>query len=99
MLFVLRWTIPHTSREDAIERFMETGGAPPDGVRMLCRYHSADGEYGFAIAEASDAVALGKWTIAWNDLLIMDTRPALDDEGLGAMLQDRTAASRKTKKS
>ena len=98
MLFVLRWTIPHTSREDAVERFMEGGGAPPDGVKMLSRYHSADGEYGFAIAEASDAVALGKWTMAWNDLLIIDTRPVLDDEGLAEVLQARAAGSGKTAK-
>jgi hypothetical protein len=39
---------------------MEGGGAPPDGVKMLSRYRSADGQYGFAIAEASDAVALGR---------------------------------------
>jgi hypothetical protein len=99
MLFVVRWTIPHTSREEAIGRFLRTGGAPPDGVKMLSRYHSADGEYGFAIAEASDAVALGKWTIAWNDLLIMDSRPVLDDEGLGLVLQSHAATSAKTKKS
>jgi hypothetical protein len=99
MLFVVRWTIPHTSREEAIGRFLRTGGAPPDGVEMLCRYHSADGEYGFAIAEATDAVALGKWTIAWNDLLIIDTRPVLDDEGLGAVLQERAAAIGKTSSS
>ena len=53
MLFVVRWTIPHTSRGDAIARFIGGGGAPPDGVQMLSRYHSADGEYGFAIAEAN----------------------------------------------
>ena len=63
---------------------------------MVSRYHSADGEYGFAIAEASDAVALGKWTMVWNDLLIIDTRPVLDDEGLGAVLQARAASSEKT---
>ena len=99
MLFIVRWTIPHTSREDAIGRFMETGGAPPDGVKMLCRYHTADGEYGFAIADPSDEVALGKWTIAWNDLLIMDTRPVLDDEGLGEVLQSRAAGRGQTKRS
>lgn len=63
---------------------------------MVSRYHSADGEYGFAIVEASDAVALGKWTMAWNDLLIIDTRPVLDDEGLGAVLHARAASSEKT---
>ena len=52
MLFIVRWTIPHVSRKAAIQRFMETGGAPPAGVKMLARYHSTDGEFGFAIAES-----------------------------------------------
>jgi hypothetical protein len=61
---------------------METGGAPPAGVKMLARYHSTDGEFGFAIAESDDAQALARWTNAWNDLLPMDTRPVVDDQGL-----------------
>jgi len=28
--------------------FLETGGAPPAGVKMLGRWHTADGAYGFA---------------------------------------------------
>jgi Protein of unknown function (DUF3303) len=87
MLFIVRWTIPHVSRKAAIQRFMETGGAPPAGVKMLARYHSTDGEFGFAIAESDDAQALARWTNAWNDLLPMDTRPVVDDQGLAAVLQ------------
>ena len=86
MLFIVRWTIPYVSRKAAIQRFMETGGAPPAGVKMLARYHSTDGEFGFALAESDDAQALARWTNAWNDLLPMDTRPAVDDQGLGVAL-------------
>ena len=86
MLFIVRWEIPQVSRKAAIQRFMETGGAPPDGVKMLTRWHSADGEFGFAVAETNDAQALTKWSLAWNDLLPMDVRPAVDDAGLGAVL-------------
>jgi hypothetical protein len=87
MLFIVRWTIPQVARKAAIQRFIETGGAPPAWVKMLARYHSADGEFGFAIAESDDAQALTRWTLAWNDLLPMDVRPAVNDEGLGAVLQ------------
>jgi hypothetical protein len=86
MLFIVRWEISHTVRKAAIERFMKTGGAPPEGVKMLQRWHTADGDYGFAIAEATDIQPLAKWSLAWNDLLKMDVRPALDDQGLGAAL-------------
>lgn len=86
MLFIVRWEISQAARKAAIQRFLETGGAPPAGVKMLGRWHTADGAYGFAIAESDDAQAIGKWALAWNDLLPMDVRPALTDEGMGAVL-------------
>ena len=86
MKFIVRWEIPQEARKDAIARFMETGGQPPDGVEMLTRWHSADGEFGFAIAETDDVQAIAKWSLDWNDLLPMDVRPAVDDEGIGAVL-------------
>jgi hypothetical protein len=87
MLFITRFTVPHTSRKAAIQRFLETGGAPPAGIKMLARYHSSDGEFGFAISESDDVQALTRWANAWNDLLVLDTRPLVDDAGLAAVLQ------------
>lgn len=49
MLFIVRWEISQVVRKAVIERFLQTGGAPPEGVKMLGRWHTADGEYGFAI--------------------------------------------------
>ena len=86
MLFLVRWEINQTVRKAAIERFLKTGGAPPAGVKMLGRWHTVDGEYGIAIAESDDPQAMAKWSLAWNDLLPMDVRPALNDEGMGAVL-------------
>jgi hypothetical protein len=87
MMFITRWTVPHTSRKAAVQRFLETGGAPPAGVKMVARYHSSDGEFGFAISESDDAQALARWAMAWNDLLVLDTRPLVNDQGLAAVLQ------------
>ena len=86
MLFIVRWEIHQTVRKATIERFLKTSGAPPAGVKMVGRWHSADGEFGFAIAESDDVQAMAKWSMAWNDLLPMDVRPALNDEGMGAVL-------------
>ena len=86
MLFIVRWEIHQSVRKAAIERFMKTGGAPPEGVKMLGRWHTVDGDSGIAIVESTDIQAIGKWTLAWNDLLKMDVRPAMDDQGLGAAL-------------
>ena len=86
MLFIVRWEIAQDMRKTAIKRFLETGGAPPAGVTMLGRWHTADGAYGFAVAESDDVQAVSKWALAWNDLLPMEVRPALTDEGMGAVL-------------
>jgi len=86
MLYIIRWEISQSARKAAIDRFLKTGGAPPAEVKMLGRWHSADGAFGFAIAESDNVQAIAKWSLAWNDLLPMDVRPALDDQGMGAVL-------------
>ena len=86
MLFISRFEIAPSVRKAAIERFMKTGGAPPPAVRMLGRWHSADGAFGIVIAESDDIQAIAKWNLAWNDLLTIDVRPAVDDQGLAEVL-------------
>jgi hypothetical protein len=86
MLFIARYDIAPSFRKAAIERFMKTGAAPPPGIKMVGRWHSADGAFGFTIAESDDIQAMAKWNLAWNDLLTLDIRPALDDQGLGQAL-------------
>ena len=86
MQFIVQFEVGAENRKAVIQRFLETGGAPPEGVTMLGRWFTADGAYGFAIAESDDSQALATWSLAWNDLLRLDVRPALDDEGMGQVL-------------
>jgi hypothetical protein len=86
MKFIVRYDIPQNARKAAIARFLETGGLPPEGVEMVARWHTADGAFGFAIAETDDVQALTRWSLAWNDLLPMDIRPAADDASMGEVL-------------
>jgi hypothetical protein len=86
MLFITRYEVAPSVRKAAIERFMKTGGAPPPGVKMLGRWHSADGAFGIVISETDDIQAITRWNLAWNDLLTFDVRPAIDDHGLGEAL-------------
>lgn len=86
MQFFVSWTIKPEHRDAASARFAETGGLPPDGVKMLGRWHFAQSREGFLIAEASDAVAIGKWTYGWSDLLSFRITPIVDDEGFKAVL-------------
>ena len=80
MLFHVTWTLSPDQRDAAQTRFKETGAPPPDGVTMLGRWHCAEGLTGFAIADCSDAVAIGKWAQSWTDILTFEITPVLTDE-------------------
>jgi hypothetical protein len=82
MHFMVVWTFKPDHTKSTIARFNETGGAPPDGVKMVARWHDVSGSRGFAIAETDDAVAAAKWCHDWSDLLSFEVIPVLDDEQL-----------------
>ena len=86
MLFIVSWTLESDSRNSAMERFLKTGGRPPEGVKMLGRWHAVGRGTGFAIAETNDLTLLQKWTLDWSDLMSMDVYPALTDEQSAALL-------------
>ena len=86
MLFCVQWRIMPETRDAAQARFQETGGPPPDGVKMLGRWHFAAGLEGLAICEAESAVALGKWTQQWSDVLKFRISPVNDDQGVITVL-------------
>jgi hypothetical protein len=86
MVFIVKFATSAATRDASVERFMKTGGLPPAGVKMLGRWHNADGSGGLCIAETDDAAAIGAWVHQWTDVLVFDVRPALTDEQLGKVL-------------
>ena len=80
MLFVIQYTIAPEHRNAAQARFQETGGPPPEGAKMLGRWHRIGGLGGFVLAESSNPVAIGKWTQKWSDLLKFEVIPVVNDE-------------------
>ena len=87
MHYMTTWTFRPEHTKEAIDRFMETGGLPPEGVTMVSRWHDVGGTRGFAITETDDPVALGKWCNQWNDLISFEIIPILDDEQIKAVLE------------
>ena len=85
MQYIVSWMLPQGTFNAAISRFLETGGAPPNGVQMLGRWHGMSGQ-GFAVAESTDAKALFQWQAQWGDLLAMSVTPCLEDADAGAVL-------------
>jgi hypothetical protein len=86
MLFIGHWRIASGNRNAVIERFAKTGGQPPEGIRLLGRWHDVANGTGISISEADDASAMARWVLEWSDLMDMEVHPALNDEQLGAVL-------------
>jgi len=78
MKFMVTWTVPQGTFNAAVARFLETGGAPPEGVKMLGRWHGMNGQ-GFAISESSDPKAMYRWVAQWSDLLPLTVTPCLEE--------------------
>ena len=85
MKFITSWTIPPATTNAAIARFLETGGAAPEGVKILGRWHGANGQ-GFAISESTDGKAVYQWAAQWSDLLVLTVTPCLEDADAGAAI-------------
>jgi hypothetical protein len=86
MKYIVSWSLPHATFHTAVGRFLETGGMPPAGVKLVGRWHGMSGR-GFAVVETANAKALYEWVAIWSDLLPMETTPCLEDEDAGAVLK------------
>lgn len=85
MKFIVTYKIPKTSVVESQQRFLKTGGAPPEGVKMIGRWHGMSGA-GVVIAETNDAKALFSWLNYWNDLLEFETTPCVEDAEAGEVM-------------
>ncbi len=86
MLFHITYEFSPHERDQAQQRFKETGAPPPEGVTMQGRWHSVAGCKGFMIAESTDAVAISKWTQSWSDLLSFEITPVVTDQEVGEVI-------------
>ena len=87
MRYMASWTLPHGEGYRAtVERFMKTGGLPPTGVKMIGRWHGANGT-GFAIAESDDAIAIAEMIAEWSEFMDIQATPVLEDAEMAGVLQ------------
>jgi hypothetical protein len=86
MLFVTTYTWRPEDRKAVVARFMQTGGKAPPGVKLLGRWTDMAGGRGFTLTESDDVVAAGKYFYEWNDLIVFDVVPVMNDEQLAKVL-------------
>ncbi len=88
MKFVMTYQISTADWDDAVTRFLETGGLTPEGVTMHSRWHAASGRYGFLLLESDDVSGIYRFANDWHDLCDLEVTPVLDDEEAAAVLQE-----------
>jgi hypothetical protein len=85
MKYIVSWTLPAASFNAAAARFLQAGGLPPAGVKLVGRWHGMAGR-GFAVVETTDAKALYAWVCEWSDVIGIEATPCLEDADAGAVL-------------
>jgi hypothetical protein len=90
MKYIVSWSLPHGTYNAAAARFLQTKGMPPEGVKLIGRWHGMNGAW-FAVAETTDAKALDAWVVEWSDLIPIQATPCLEDAEAGEVLQSARA--------
>ena len=88
MKYMISFPLDSATFKERVTRFLETGGAPPDGVKMLGRWHALSGSEAFVLAETDDPKGIYRWLTLWADLIEFDVVPVLDDPDAAAILQE-----------
>ncbi|MEJ2205155.1 MAG: DUF3303 family protein [Gemmatimonadota bacterium] len=86
MRFLVLYTMKPEARAEAVEKFMATGGLPPEGVTMLGRWHDVSGLRGFTLCEADSVVPAARWCREWAEHLEQEVIPVMTDEEAAEVL-------------
>ena len=90
MLFRVNFQLESLSkRNEAITRFAEMADNPdyalPKGLTLIGRWHCSAALNGTEIWETDDIRILYNWLLLWNDLIVYEIDPVVNDEDAGAM--------------
>src|ERR1700730_12916107 len=85
MKYIISWTVPQSTFNTAVARFLETGGAPPKGATYLGRWDVMDSR-GVGIRESTDAKPMYEWVAQWADELQLTVTPCVEDAEAGAVM-------------
>ena len=87
MKFLMTFSLSPATRNDAIDRFLKTGGQPPKGAKLLGRWISADLSKAFDLVESDDASVLAEFALQWSDLMKVETSVVVEDRELTEVLK------------
>lgn len=82
MLFLVHFDITPEHRDASHERFKKVRDHVPSGMNVVGPWFSVTQLEGWVIAEATDAIELGKWLHDWTDLNVNHITPVVHAEDL-----------------
>jgi hypothetical protein len=82
MKFMVHWTIPVGRVREAYDRLRTQGHEEGAGVEVIGTSHGLDHAGGWAVVDAPDEQAIGRWLYHWTDLNAFTVTPVVDDGGL-----------------
>jgi Domain of unknown function (DUF3303) len=85
-MLTFKTTPDRAKRDEAIQRFLKTGGQPPKGAKLLGRWTAADFSHGFDLLESDDVKPLTQFAVEWNDLMEQQITPVVEDRDLAEIL-------------
>jgi Domain of unknown function (DUF3303) len=88
MKYMISVPLDSPTFKERVARFLETGGKPPEGVKMIGRWHALSGSEAFILAETDDPKGIYRWVTGWADLIEFDVVPVIDDDEAAAILQE-----------
>lgn len=84
MKFMVTYTGKPAQFKETVSKFLKTGAVPPEGVKLLGRWHGP--LMGWTLSETDDLKKVYEWTTQWSDLLEFTVTPVLEDAELGEVL-------------
>jgi Protein of unknown function (DUF3303) len=86
MKVLTSWSLRPGAVKEAVSRFLAAGALPPEGVKLLGRWHKTDGSGGYTLYEASDPAALFATAAVWAELLDIRHDLVIEDADAGPVL-------------
>jgi Protein of unknown function (DUF3303) len=85
MKFVSTWTSKPGNTKQIVDRFLAGEGTPPEGVKLIGRWHKIDGSGGLGLYETDNPTALYEQAAKWIDVLEIHTTAVVEDAEAAAV--------------
>ena len=87
LMLVVNWT--RTTLDKIGAKFLSGEDVdPPEGARLLGRWHDISSKQAWLLVEADDAATIQRWTAAWSDFIDWEIYPVVEDEEAAAVVEE-----------